>query len=377
METLKLHCFSLKRQTPLEDLLEFKLPCSLPDALAFLALYFGQKNLGFPMAANLAFAVEGSPFFVRQITVEEIVAQTFAARFPIREETLLLDWIRRLLAYYPVTTALTRQEKRIPETVFELFTTADRLLLAGPLPEHVPESLVFARFHFWAKPDKFTYIRILYGWTREADPKQIQLLYDLLWGYIQRILHLFGEGVPAPAPSVRGVDETCRTEAYPPDSRTTPASSEPFMTGARPRPFNVEPVEPHQIIKLPRIYSKSLAKVCQMVSLRQQQIEAGQAVPDIETVRTKCGLSINTLRKLPELVSYWSNPAYRWYADTWLREQSGHKDEEITQMLSDVRERLLAEDWAVVIAAPAKSPPKAKDMPAGQNRSPTDWQAAL
>lgn len=377
MEILKLHCFSLKRQTPLEDLLEFKLPCSLPDALAFLALYFGQKNLGFPMAANLAYAVEGSPFFVRQITVEEIVAQTFAARFPIREETWLLDWIRRLLAYYPVMTALTRQEKRIPETVFELFTTADRLLLAGPLPEHVPESLVFARFHFWAKPDKFTYIRILYGWTREADPMQIQLLYDLLWGYIQRILHLFGEGVSAPAPSVRGVDEACRAEAYPADSRTTPINSEPFMTGARPRPFNAEPVEPHHIIKLPRIYSKSLAKVCQMVSLRQQQIEKGQAIPDIETVRDNLSLSINTLRKLPELVSNWTNPAYRWYADTWLREQSGHKDEEITQMLSDVRERLLAEDWALVIAAPAKPPPKAKDMLAGQNRSPTDWQAAL
>lgn len=377
MEKLKLHCFSLKRQTPLEDLLEFKLPCSLPDALEFLALYLGQKNLGLPMAENLAFAMEGLPFFARQISVEEVVAQTFAARFPIREETWLFDWIRRLVGYYPIRAALTRQEKRIPETIFELFTTADRLLLAGPLPEQAKDSLVFARLHYWAKPDKFTYVRILYGWAWEAEPEQVKLLYDLLEGYIQRVLNLFGEGAPALAPPHREAYEASRTEAYPAEALTTAVKSEPFVSGTRPRHFNAQQVEPQQIIKLPRIYLKTLAKVCQMVSLRQQQIEKGQAIPDIETVRDNLSLSINTLRKLPELVSNWTNPAYRWYADTWLREQSGHKDEEITQMLSDVRERLLAEDWAVVIAAPAKPPPKAKDMPAGQNRSPTDWQAAL
>ncbi len=377
METLKLHCYSLKRQTPLEDLLEFKLPCSLPDALEFLALYLGQKHLGLPMVENLAYAIEGLPFFVRQISLEEVVAQTFAARFPIREETWWFDWIRHLVLYYPITAALTRLEKRIPETIFELFTTADRLLLAGPLPEHATESLVFARLHYWAKQDKFTYIRVLYGWPREADPKQVKLLYDLVEGYIQRILHLFGEGIPAPTPPHHGAFEESRIEAYPAESRTTSVKSEPFVSGARPRHFNVQQVEVQEIIKLPRIYPQSLVKVCQMVSLRQRQIEAGQAVPDMETVRTKCGLSINTLRKLPELVSYWSNPAYRWYADTWLREQSGHKAEEIPQMLSDVCERLMAEDWAVVIATPAKPPLAAKDMPSGQNRSQTDWQAAL
>jgi hypothetical protein len=87
-----------------------------------------------------------------------------------------------------------------------------------------------------------------------------------------------------------------------------------------------------------------------MAAYRQRNIDEDKKIKDLPVIRERFGPSANTMRKLPQLSANWSNPHYRWYVDIWLREQTAHTPDEITQILSDVREQLTAEDWHLVMS---------------------------
>ena len=235
--------------------------------------------------------------------------------------------------------------------------------------------MILARIHFWSPTEAFTYVRIFYGWENDFAPASAHLLYTIIEGYLSRVFHLFGSDASIPA--IRPQPKAATSSRPLADSaQTTPADRSPIPSQIGERPIHVNAVQETtcQIIKPPRIYARSLSKICRMVCRRQRQIWDGKQILDIEAMRSQIGPSINTLRKLPELVSNWDDPHYRWYADTWLREQSGHTPHEVANLLSDLREKLTAEDWAVVIARPDG---KRSKPPAPQNRQSIDRKPFL
>lgn len=350
MDNLPLYCYSLNRLTAAQDVREYKLPCSLDDAFKFLALFFGVKSLLLPTEINLAYAIPHSPFFVRQVPTEEVVNYTFDSLYPMKSERRGFHFIRRMLARVLMMKQLTRREKIIPETIFEVFATANKLLLNGPLPETVDDRMLLARFHFYPVTNATTYVHIYYGWHAGFDMEAVQLLYDIINGYLRRLHHLFGPDVPGPTSTANYHPDDATWQTSKETSPTLNNQSVPFQVEEKPIHMDALREETEQIIDPPRIYPGSLAKICRMVCLRQRQIEAGSQIQDIEVIRSKVGPSINTLRKLPELVANWTDPHYRWYADIWLRQQSGHAPHEITKLLNELWEKLTGEDWTVVIA---------------------------
>jgi hypothetical protein len=106
--------------------------------------------------------------------------------------------------------------------------------------------------------------------------------------------------------------------------------------------------ELYQLMEPPRIYGKTLARVCLMVAERQRQLDKFGTVKDINEVRQQVGPSKNTLLKLPELVTHWYDVNYRWNVETWLRCCSGHDQKEISERLSYLKYNLTEKVWAVV-----------------------------
>lgn len=356
MNTYPIHCYSLNRPTPFQDMDEYRLPCSLDDALKFLALFLGVKSLLLPAEINQAYAIPLLPFFVRQVSTAEVVNNSFDSLFPLLEENRWFHFVRRLLARLPVTAHLMRREKAVPETIFELFATANKVLLSGPLPEGADDGLLVARIHFWPARDTVTYVQIFYGWHDDFALDEVQQLCRVIDGYLNRVIYLFGPNMPLPAVDtqpghVTAVKQT-PADASPaePTNYQSSKPSSPFPVREKPVYMSTTREEAVQIIDPPRLYAYTLTKICHMVSWRQQLIEAGEPIQDIETVRSKMGPSINSLRKLPELVANWKDPRYCWYADVWLRQQSGHAPHERTRLLNELREKLMADDWTVVIS---------------------------
>ncbi len=113
--------------------------------------------------------------------------------------------------------------------------------------------------------------------------------------------------------------------------------------------------ELYRLMKPPRIYGKTLAKVCLMVAQRQQQIYKNGRIQDINQVRDQCGPSKNTLLKLPELVTNWYDRSYHWNVMTWLTVYSGHTEKEISERLSYLKANLTEEVWAVVAQTDEKA----------------------
>ena len=109
--------------------------------------------------------------------------------------------------------------------------------------------------------------------------------------------------------------------------------------------------ELYQLMEPPRIYGKTLARVCLMVAERQRQLDKFGTVRDINEVRQQVGPSKNTLLKLPELVTHWYDVNYRWNVETWLRCYSGHSQKEISERLSYLKYNLTERVWAVVTQA--------------------------
>lgn len=113
--------------------------------------------------------------------------------------------------------------------------------------------------------------------------------------------------------------------------------------------------ELYRLMDPPRIYGKTLAKVCLMVAQRQQQIHKNGRIQDINQVRRQCGPSKNTLLKLPELVTNWYDRGYHWNVMTWLTVYSGHTEKEISERLSYLKANLTEEVWAVVTQTDEKA----------------------
>jgi hypothetical protein len=354
MSTLTIHSYSLNRLTTTRTMREARLPCSLNQALEFLALYLGTKALMLPSEFRLAYPISPSPLFVREIPVAEVTRTAFDRLYPVLPHNRWRHLVRRLLVYLPTMWFLNRQQNAVRETVFEIFATANGLLYRGPLPETMDESMLLASIHFWAPGNTFTYVCIYFGWHDDFSQETVQLLHRIIEGYLSRMLYLYGSDttIAADNPGRVATKGPIHIRADPVQAEPLNDPPDPFDLGERPLYAQVLREEKCHIIKPPRIYPRSLAKICRMVCHRQRQIEAGKVIPDIEQMRSRTGPSVNTLRKLPELVSNWDNPDYRWYADNWLREQSGHAAHEVTKLLSELRAELTKEDWAMVITQP-------------------------
>jgi hypothetical protein len=160
-----------------------------------------------------------------------------------------------------------------------------------------------------------------------------------------------------PIPEPPNVDETS-PESFPTTPITNPvdlfAETDDKMTGTPHSNIGFE--EKYKITKAPRFYSSTVASICLMAAIRQRNINKGKKIVNLRKARKKIGPSVNTMRKLPELVNNWNNPDYRWYVDSWLREQTAHTSDEISQILSDLQEGLTEEVWDLVTSRSGKKP---------------------
>jgi hypothetical protein len=107
--------------------------------------------------------------------------------------------------------------------------------------------------------------------------------------------------------------------------------------------------EKHKISKPPRFYRKSLHKICKMAIVRQQWIDEGVIVQDVEWTREyRGGPSRNTILKVKDLVRYWNKRNYRWDVIRWLNQATSHTPDEITNLVNDLRLKIEPEEWKLI-----------------------------
>lgn len=362
MKYLELHCFSLERTTIAQRFYEVRLPCSRDEAHEFLALHFGTKSLMLPPETNVAYRIPFTPFFIRKISTWEKIHHHFDSLYPLLAEDRWFHLRQRLIAYIPVLLQLALLEKAVPETIFEVFTLTNGFLLKGPPPVSRVDDLVLAQIHFWSPTDNFTYVAIMFGWKDETHLGMVYKLFSLLEGYINRIIELFdpkgdkfffklpskltpnvGQTLPTTVPTAPLENPTGTFEEADDLRISTPYGS----TGLEER---------HKIIDAPRFYSSTVASICFLAAIRQRNINSGKKIVNLRKARKKIGPSVNTMRKLPELVNNWNNPDYHWNVDSWLRKQTAHTPNEISQILSDLQEGLTEEVWDLVTSTSGKKP---------------------
>jgi hypothetical protein len=266
MKDYQMHCYSLNRQTKFQELYQYRFPCSLRNALEYLALFLDIKSLMIRSENNMAYATLIGPFFVRKVSVADVARHIFYSRYPVPEKNRWLYYLWRLVAFVPLVIQIDRVEQLVPETTVEIFATANGILMKGPLSETADDGLILASIKLWSKGDAFTYAGIYLGWHDNSPPEDIELLRKMVHRYGSNLIRLFN---PDEEPTYFNASIRPSTES---DEQLEESNSH-FKVGI----LNGR----HRIIAPPRFYSGTVAKICQMAAFRQRLIDKDEKIKDL------------------------------------------------------------------------------------------------
>lgn len=344
-----LYCYTLRRQTTTQSRLEAVLPCAIEEAVEILALYLDNKALAFPFDSTFPRRIWESSFFAVRLTTQQIATGLFTPDFLTFSSNPLLRQLEWWLYRWRLIRPRLKMETAVPEIVFEIFYSAQKVPVVDPTA--ADEGLILARLHLWGRPGSATYLRVFLGWQEAASLAQCQTLIALLEDYVTRVEQLHGTVRTVKPPAA---EESKTAENPDPPISSSPEESPPHTT-MRMTSLHADAAEcaTHEPVRNdsapPRFYPKSLYKICKVAIKRQQWIEQGVIIQDIEWTRHKCkGPSKNTLLKVTDLVLYWDERSYRWDVVRWLHQATGHTPAEITDLVNDLRGKLKPEEWALI-----------------------------
>ncbi len=351
MTSSYLKCFTLARSTQSKDRQDYLLSCDRAQALALLALYLDSKHIMRTYKQPISFGIPNTIFHVCRLSAKDIASYLLRGDYLYLSSNPIMRYLEQWIFRYQLVRPLRQKEMTIGEIVIEIFYSEAGYLQLGIVPPEQKSSLILARLHFWEHAPGKTYLRIFIGWDETVPLEILQQMYLLLHGYSHLVEQATQIDQSVPKASRNG-----QTGAPPVPEVMTNANSNKEVSADWLREQQSEKVskqdepneELYKMLEPPRIYGKSLIKICLMVGERQQQIDLNGRIPDIETVRRRRGPSRNTLLKVPELVTNWDDVSYRWNVVTWLQVYSGHTDTEISERMSRLQANLMPKVWAAV-----------------------------
>lgn len=354
MTSAYLTCYTLHRVVKRRDRLEVVLPCSPTVAIKILALYLENKALALPKIHQIPYHVLATELRIRRVPPSQVAAGLLGSSwlsFPSRLETW---WMRR-----KVIKPHLEMEAVVSETVFEVFHLPGYQIPMEDDPKQLDAAgLILLRMHLWQPLENVTYLRLFLGWNDAPDPLALQQIVDLADDYLIRVRHLVGAVAEAAAerepqsasPQAAGAAGDVLPEDVALDKASvSPVDSRVTDIGELP-PNDIRDVADVELPapERPRIYTRSLLKICRMAVIRQKAVDENRPIPGIEQVRRKHGPSYNTLLKAIDLVANWDERAFVWDVACWLKVHSDHTPSEITDRLNDLRTSMDAEDWSRV-----------------------------
>ena len=349
-----LTCHTLRRLVQRRDRQEIILPCSMSAAVDILALYLENKDIALSQIKYIPSRVFDTDLWVCRVTPKQVAVGLLKAASSGLWDRFQFWWMKRLV----VASRLSR-ETAVSETIFEIIHLPGYgFRMAENLADVNVDELIMLRMHLWSQLENVTYLRLFLGWNDAADARVINQIMDLLDDYVIRILRL-----TSAAPGITEKNETLKPPKVA-DPDPDPVNNLPTVTidandeselltypeigskGELPSSQLWDTTTMDlSVATRPRIYARSLLKICRMAVVRQKALDENRPIPSIEQVRQKYGPSYNTLLKVIDLVNNWDEKTYFWDVTFWLKAHSGHTSTEITDRLNDIRTSLDPEDW--------------------------------
>lgn len=373
----RLVCHTLR--TPVErwDRLELFFCCPVIEAIKILALYQEGKSLVLPRYAVHPHRIFAANLYICQVTLWQVVIGPFYQDMPERPWELL----KKLWSWRRILWKRLQAELAVRETVFEIFHVSGQDGSAGhPLAPEKAEEMGLMQFRFHDLSNGRCYLQVLLGENERFDKENRKQIIAFLDDYMRRLRTAFGQPPAVSQGIFLAPDDLSPPEVLlsePPKPAHAAAAAKATRPESAPLDLTVEQAEmddtavlgPHSptatmglsgdlaVARVnrsmmppirPRLYKKSLLKICRMAARRQAAIVQGKPIPDLSLLCQKHGPSKNTLEKAGVLLAKWHEPSFSWNVVTWLHEYSSHSADEITDYLNYLRTRLNREEWELV-----------------------------